>query len=329
MKAKKDSSQTKARRELRYRSKSTDAENQPAEHDGAGLAVDIRNIPAHQRRYRSRYEYTGDKDAMDCGAEGTEGFDEAGHVTNDDGPPPSPSSPYVHHLVTALESHGHQVSVILPSTQRSWIGKTHIITDIHHTTAFDPRRNPDLPHHPATTSSSPEYPDPRTTTWTLINGTPASCIQLGLNSHQHSGTDTTTPIDLVLSGPNFGKNTTAVFALSSGTIGAAMEAALCGRRSIAVSFAHAEDGTYDVAEACEHAVKLAEHLYRTWDEDVHVYSAGEKGFEWAPPRFGDVAEGIGASVAPEDSWAIRNGFTSVTPLRANFMHVTRVGELDF
>lgn len=268
-------------------------------------------------------------------------------MTNDDGPPSSDSSPYVHPLVTALESHGHQVSVILPSTQRSWIGKAHIITDIHQTTAF----------HPAGFSSS-ESPDPRstTTTWTLVNGTPASCIQLGLNNHhQHPGADATaTPIDLVLSGPNFGKNTTAVFALSSGTIGAAMEAALCGQKAIAVSFAHAEDGTCDgavVAEACEHAVKLAEHLYRTWDEDVHVYSVnvpldggergdrgerkrrvvwtrvqqngwgrdrafreaavgetGEKGFEWAP-KFQDVTEGIGASVAPEDSWAIRKGFT--------------------
>lgn len=259
-------------------------------------------------------------------------------VTNDDGPPASPSSPYVQPLVTALESHGHQVSVILPSTQRSWIGKAHIITDIHHTTAFNPR--------PATTSSS-EHPDSRTT-WTLVNGTPASCIQLGLNNRESS--TATAPIDLVLSGPNYGKNTTAVFALSSGTIGAAMEAALCGKKAIAVSFAHAETGTYDIAEACEHAVKLAEHLYRTWDEDVHVYSvnvpldggergdggerkrrvvwtrvqqngwgrdrafreregqAGEKGFEWAP-RFADVTEGIVASVAPEDSWAIRNGFT--------------------
>ncbi|KAK0642664.1 putative tubulin--tyrosine ligase PBY1 [Lasiodiplodia hormozganensis] len=263
----------------------------------------------------------------------------AGTVTNDDGPPSDPSSPYVQPLVSTLESHGHRVSVILPSTQRSWIGKAHIITDIHTTTAF----------HPAPSSSG--SPHPRST-WTLVNGTPASCIQLGLNNHQ-AGADTATPIDLVLSGPNFGKNTTAVFALSSGTIGAAMEAALCGKKAIAVSFAHAEDGTYDVAEACEHAVKLAEHLHGTWDEDVHVYSvnvplgggergdgedggkrrrvvwtrvqqngwgrdrafreregkAGDKGFEWAPPKFGDVTEGIAASVAPEDSWAIRNGFT--------------------
>ncbi|KAB2570328.1 putative tubulin--tyrosine ligase PBY1 [Lasiodiplodia theobromae] len=236
-------------------------------------------------------------------------------VTNDDGPPSDHSSPYVQPLVSTLESHGHQVSVILPSTQRSWIGKAHIITDIHHTTAFDPR-NPDLLPHLATTSS-PAYPDPRTTTWTLVNGTPASCIQLGLNN-QKSGT---TPIDLVLSGPNFGKNTTAVFALSSGTIAAAMEAALCGKRAIAVSFAHTEDGTYDVAEACEHAVRLAEHLYRTWDEDVHVYSVNvpldgrKRGEGWKRKK----RRVLWTQVQ-------QNGWGSVTPLRANFMHVSHVGE---
>ena len=45
------------------------------------------------------------------------------------------------------------------------------------------------------------------------------------------------PIDLVLSGPNYGRNTTAVFALSSGTIGGAMEGAQNGMKSIALSYA--------------------------------------------------------------------------------------------
>ena len=67
----------------------------------------------------------------------------------------------------------------------------------------------------------------------LVDSTPASCIQIGLFHYfQERG-----PIDLVISGPNYGRNTTAVFALSSGTLGGALEAAVCGKRAIAVSYA--------------------------------------------------------------------------------------------
>merc|ERR1712000_456863 len=48
-------------------------------------------------------------------------------VVNDDGPPSNQSSPYVHSLVKSLQEAGHIVSVVLPHTQRSWIGKAHII----------------------------------------------------------------------------------------------------------------------------------------------------------------------------------------------------------
>lgn len=48
-------------------------------------------------------------------------------VTNDDGPPSNESSPYILAFVRTLEEAGHEVSVILPSEQRSWIGKAHII----------------------------------------------------------------------------------------------------------------------------------------------------------------------------------------------------------
>lgn len=78
--------------------------------------------------------------------------------------------------------------------------------------------------------------------YVLIPGTPATCTQLGLFHHDvlfpdfTAGTGTSnsdvshSPIDLVLSGPNYGRNTTAAFALSSGTIGGAMEGAICGVR---------------------------------------------------------------------------------------------------
>ena len=55
----------------------------------------------------------------------------------------------------------------------------------------------------------------------LIVGTPSTCTNIGL--HHDSGE---ADFDLVISGPNFGRNSSTAFTLSSGTIGAAMEAAL-------------------------------------------------------------------------------------------------------
>ena len=44
-----------------------------------------------------------------------------------------------------------------------------------------------------------------------------------------------------------------------------------------------------------------------------------KEFKWAP-LFKDVYESVEASQPGNDGWAVAQGFTSVTPLRANFMH---------
>jgi tubulin---tyrosine ligase len=57
----------------------------------------------------------------------------------------------------------------------------------------------------------------------LTTGTPSTCANIGL--YHVSEED---EFDLVISGPNYGRNSSAVFTLSSGTIGAAMEAALVG-----------------------------------------------------------------------------------------------------
>jgi hypothetical protein len=46
-----------------------------------------------------------------------------------------------------------------------------------------------------------------------------------------------------------------------------------------------------------------------------------KHFKWAP-QFKDVYESVENSEPGNDGWAVAQGFTSVTPLRANFMHVT-------
>jgi 5'/3'-nucleotidase SurE len=200
-----------------------------------------------------------------------------------------------------------------------------------------------------------------------------------------------------------------VFALSSGTIGGAMEAAVCGVNSIALSYAFF-DRNHDpdiITGASDLAVRLIEHLYKNWDSNAHLYSVniplvekvGErkilytdmlqngwtsgscfqvidappcgadegadeaevalrraeekqgrkemhmgkggasanasgtatpvdqahirythKHFKWSPV-FKDVYKSVEDSEPGNDGWAVAQGFTSVTPLRANFMHV--------
>ena len=188
-------------------------------------------------------------------------------MTNDDGPPSAESSPYVLPFVRALEEAGHTVSVILPDTQRSWIGKAHIVgQDVQATHYWPPKEAPEV--HSATTSSDDDGTHP----WILVNSTPASCAQLGLSQYffQDRGN-----IDLVVSGPNYGRNTTAVFALSSGTLGAALEATVCGYRSIALSFAFFDRQNVPeiVAESCKQGVRVCSWLSQNgqWG-DGRLYS---------------------------------------------------------
>lgn len=111
--------------------------------------------------------------------------------------------------------------------------------------------------------------------WVLVNATPASCVQLGIyHLFQDRG-----PIDLVISGPNYGHNLTSVYNLASGTVGGAMEAALCGKKAISLSFAfgdHREpgnDGVHSaelITTASQICADLIENLVREWREGVEV-----------------------------------------------------------
>ncbi|KAK5652753.1 hypothetical protein OQA88_9606 [Cercophora sp. LCS_1] len=313
-------------------------------------------------------------------------------IVNDDGPPSPHSSPYVHSLVRGLQAAGHVVSVCLPHTQRSWIGKAHMIGQ----TVKPVYYRPPPPSKPAAGLSSPDEDEeshgttharPSTKSsveeWILVDGTPASCVQIGLyHFFQDRG-----PVDLVVSGPNYGRNTTAVFALSSGTLGGALEAAVCKRRAIALSYAFFSRNHDPVVirAAGRRSVKVIEALWRDWPEDgsVDLYSvnvplveeveskdvlftgmlqnywgegscftevdgsvdgeaedeerireaegspekeeAGEgklkphrhKHFKWSP-RFTDVYRSVDEAPPGNDGWAVKEGFTSVTPLKANF-----------
>jgi tubulin--tyrosine ligase len=112
--------------------------------------------------------------------------------------------------------------------------------------------------------------------WILVNGTPASCAQLGVHHlFQDRG-----PVDLVISGPNYGHNLTSVYTLASGTVGGAMEAALCGKKAVSLSFAFGncgtpgDDGVHSaelIATASRISIDLIENLVREPRSDVEVY----------------------------------------------------------
>jgi tubulin--tyrosine ligase len=185
-------------------------------------------------------------------------------IVNDDGPPSNQSSPYVHSLVQTLQEAGHVVSVILPREQRSWIGKAHIIGQTVKPTYFRPgtlHKDDGI----TLTRPSKEGDD-----WVLVDGTPASCVQIGLyHFFQDRG-----PVDIVVSGPNYGRNTTACFALSSGTLGGALEAAICKRKAVALSYAF-NTRIHDpvvIASASRLSVRVIEYLYKNWTDDVDVYT---------------------------------------------------------
>jgi broad specificity polyphosphatase/5'/3'-nucleotidase SurE len=127
-----------------------------------------------------------------------------------------------------------------------------------------------LPGH-GTTHTRPST-RPGTEEWILVDGTPASCVQIGLyHFFQDRG-----PVDLVVSGPNYGRNTTAVFALSSGTLGGALEAAVCRHPAIALSYAffNRNHDTGIIHKATRQSVRVIEALVKQWPKDgsVDLYS---------------------------------------------------------
>ncbi|OAQ96946.1 hypothetical protein LLEC1_04675 [Akanthomyces lecanii] len=303
-------------------------------------------------------------------------------VTNDDGPPSSKASPYIHAFVKHLKEAGHDVSVCLPNTQRSWIGKAHMIGQTLKPLYFRPSANIYGDDTEGTTNALPDVSGEGDEEWVLVDGTPASCVQIGLNHFFHDKG----PVDLVVSGPNYGRNTTAIFALSSGTLGGALEAAVCKVKAIAVSFAFFSRNHDPVIidAACRQGVKVIDGLYKQWPADgsVDLYSVNvplveavdtrkiyltkmlqnywpaggcfeeiddpsavdpveaeasiregdssatpakktggaghkHKHFKWAP-RFTDVYTSVEEAGPGSDGWVVKEGHTSVTPLKANF-----------
>lgn len=83
----------------------------------------------------------------------------------------------------------------------------------------------------------------------MIDGTPADCVMLGVRYLHSQGVD----IDIVYAGINEGSNL-GTDTLYSGTVGAAMEGALCGKPSIAVSVANHSPSNFKAAADLAKAV---------------------------------------------------------------------------
>lgn len=169
-------------------------------------------------------------------------------VTNDDGPPDEQTSPYILNFVKTLRRlTDWEIAVAIPSQQRSWIGKAHIIGK-----EVDGRVQ--------------TFEGTKDVEWLLLDGTPASCTSIGLT---YLG-----EFDLVISGPNYGRNTSAAYIMSSGTVGATLEASLCGVPGIALSYSytvlrHPEE---DITKGSEVAVAVAKYLFAHWNPEVQIYS---------------------------------------------------------
>ncbi|KAJ3761879.1 survival protein sure-like phosphatase/nucleotidase [Lentinula raphanica] len=184
-------------------------------------------------------------------------------LTNDDGPPDPKESPYIFGLYKHLTEHlGWNVKVVVPSSQKSWIGKAYHIKEITKGSYFYPT-DPD--GRGEICSESRPLKENEVAEWILLDATPATCANIGIHNIYPN------EIDLVISGPNLGRNSSSAFALSSGTVGAAMSSSLSKIRSIAISYGtviHPTPTTY-FEPAHILGTKIIDHLWKTWGSDEY------------------------------------------------------------
>ncbi|CUA72717.1 hypothetical protein RSOLAG22IIIB_10251 [Rhizoctonia solani] len=181
-------------------------------------------------------------------------------LTNDDGPP-AKDSPYILGLYLELKKLGWDIRVVLPASQKSWIGKAYVIHNVVHGQYFYPKGDGTGEIRDTTRPLQ----DGEVGEWILLEGTPATCTNIALHNIYPG------EIDLVVSGPNFGLNAGTAFALSSGTIGAAMSGALSRVRSVAISYGNlrgASPSKYN-APAQALAGRIIKRLWENWGADKH------------------------------------------------------------
>ena len=95
-----------------------------------------------------------------------------------------------------------------------------------------------------------------------IDGSPADCVKLALMKIIDIKSK---PVDLVVSGMNYGANT-GVYVHYSGTVAAAREAAFCGVPAVAISAAYHDDLDFD--EAAKYAFGVVRKLLPLKHRDI-------------------------------------------------------------
>lgn len=199
-------------------------------------------------------------------------------LTNDDGPLNDKLCPYFKYLVDEIiTTTDWDLSIVVPDQQRSWIGKAHFAGKILSASYIYTKVSTLQPNDKINSFEGPFFrPEPKFHNdkeyqeWCLINSTPAACADIGIHHlYAHSKGK---PIDLVISGPNFGKNSSNLYILASGTVGAAMEAVTHGIKSIALSYAfnNLDHDYYILKEAAKISVKLIKKLYQQLKNSLEI-----------------------------------------------------------
>ncbi len=131
-------------------------------------------------------------------------------VTNDDGI----DSIFLHELVFALIRAGHDLSVVAPKHEQSWVGAS---------------KSRNRPVHAVAADRGFGCP-----TW-IVDGTPSDAVNIALDHLLPRPKDAPAAVDGVVSGINCGLNASLGFIIASGTIGGAWEGALHGLPAVALS----------------------------------------------------------------------------------------------
>ena len=149
-------------------------------------------------------------------------------LTNDDGI----HAPGLRALAGGFIAAGHRVTVCAPDRERS--AASHSVTLGR-----------------ALKAAAVDYPGAENA-W-AVDGTPSDCASLGLWLTRED------PVDLVAAGVNCGMNQGGAV-VYSGTVGAAMEAAMCGTQALAVSLCVKHGDPADFTAAARLAVRVAEWM---------------------------------------------------------------------
>ncbi|KAI5961364.1 PBY1 [Candida pseudojiufengensis] len=203
-------------------------------------------------------------------------------LTNDDGPISDQTCPYMKYFVDEITTETDwDISIVIPDQPRSWSSKSHlpgkpVVATYIYTKYSTYKPNPDINKFegPFDHPQQKYISDPNYQEWCLVSSTPAACADIGIHHlYRHSKKK---PVDLVISGPNFGKNSTSLYILASGTVGAAMEAVTHGTKAIGLSYAFISlDHDFKILkEAAKISVKLIKKLYKNLqnNQDVDLYS---------------------------------------------------------